>query len=140
MLEEKINFQSAGNLLTILLLLLVVFQAIGLSQLGSVETAMTRQSEIYQSVVLALAGLGLMLTRLRIGAVDRPWVIRVARVLMWPLALLLIYFAGVNFMGQSTMEKVVLAPGALFMALLAIRLAGRGEIADDAEETEGKEE
>lgn len=134
MLKEKIDLQAAGNLLTLMLLVLIVFEVVILDRIEKPSTSaeLLESGKRYHAVVLGAAGLCLLLTRTRLGAWGGGGIQKFSRFMMWPIAIAFLYFAGVNFMGSDAVSMAVIAPASIFMSLLALRLtAGEGTPRDE---------
>ncbi len=131
MFKEKVDFQAAGNLLTVLLLMLLVFH---LSVLGElipdkiVWGGRSRDADdfiFFEGLALGITGFFLIVTRLRIGNMHARWIAIFTRTIMWVMFVFFAIHTVTNLLGGSVFEKAVFAPASLFMALLAFRLAAK---------------
>lgn len=131
MFKEKVDFHAAGNLLTALLLMLVVFHLSVLSNLVPYEIVWGGRSRdaadflFFEGVALGIAGFFLIATRLRVSSLRARWIAVLTRTIMWVMFGFFAINTVTNLLGRSVFEKAVFAPASLFMALLAFRLAAK---------------
>lgn len=131
MIKEKVDFHAAGNLLTVLLLMLVIFHLSVLSKLVPDEIVWggrSRNAEdflFFEGLALGIAGFFLIVTRLRVSSMRGRWLTVSTRTIMWVMFIFFAINTVTNLMGRSVFEKAVFAPASLLMALLAFRLTAK---------------
>jgi hypothetical protein len=81
---------------------------------------------VYSTVVAGLLVVGCLVVRARAGMWAAPVSDRVVGVAAWVLTTCLALAAVVNFTASTNVERFVIAPFALVLALLALVVAGSG--------------
>lgn len=93
---------------------------------GGAYSEVTPALRVYSAVVAILLVLGCLVVRARVGLWTAPVSGRTVRIAMWVLTACLAFGALVNFAASTNVERFVIAPVVLVLALLALVVAGSG--------------
>ena len=110
---------------------------------GGAYSDVTPALRVYSAVVAILLVVGCVVVRARVGLWTVPVSDRVVRIAMWVLTACLGFGALLNFTASTNIERFVIAPFVLVLALLAFVVArsGReyaGRTAFDRETVDGR--
>ena len=93
---------------------------------GGAYSDVTPALRVYSAVVAVLLVVACLVVRARVGLWKAPASDRIVRIGMWMLTVCLTLAALVNFTASTNVERFVIAPCALVLAVLASIVAGSG--------------
>ena len=93
---------------------------------GGAYSEVTPALRVYSAVVAILLVVGSLVVRARVGLWKAPVSDRIVGIAMWVLTACLGFGALVNFAASTNVERFVIAPFVLVLALLALVVAHSG--------------
>lgn len=93
---------------------------------GGAYSDVTPALRVYSAVVAGLLVVACLVVRARVGLWKAPVSDRIVRIALWVLTASLALAALVNFTASTNVERVVIAPFVLVLAVLALAVAASG--------------